>query len=174
MYKLVSHDRRSTSGQSLVHMACDDQHFDLATIRLLLEVNADPDAVDEKGNASLHVLASNRHVNDQMITSAARLLLESGAHLDRVNKDRKTAAQIWKEKNVSQHLPNWLLEPGMIPKLKCICAGFIRSNNIAYPSSPSALPETFYHFQVSINLFGIGSQSVIFGDRLIFPLAGSS
>ncbi len=130
-------------------MACDAESLDLATIQLLLQINADPNAADKDGNGPIHVLGSLRYGNSQehMIrrtADAARLLLENGAHLDRVNKDRKTAAQVWKENNGSQDLPNWLLEPGMVPKLKCLSARIIRSNNIVYTAV--TLPEILHPF----------------------------
>ncbi len=140
-----SYTDRTKRRPSLLHRACDEENLDLATILLLLQFNADPNAVDYNGNGPFHVLASHRYRNGQQehlihrTADAARLLLENGAHLDRVNKDRKTAADVWKEENKSQDLPNWLLEPGMVPKLQCLSARTIRSNNVAYKKLPEIL-----------------------------------
>lgn len=135
---------RNQSKQTLLHIACENAQ-DLHIIQLLFQFGADPNAVDEKGNAPLHVLASNHNGNGQVIASAARLLLKNGAHLDHVNQERKTAAQIWKEKNMLQHLPEWLCDPGKIPKLKCLSARVIRSNNVSYKDWPK-FPPSLYPF----------------------------
>ena len=127
---------RNERGQLLLHMACEN--LKLATIQLLLQVNADPNTGDGGfGNGPLHVLASLRYRNGQehlinRTADAARLLLDYGAHLDRVNKYRKTAADVWKKRNNSQDLPIWLREPGSVPKLKCLSARIISSNNVHY------------------------------------------
>jgi len=135
--QLVIQKSRNKRGQFLLHRACVAENLDLATIQLLLQVNADPNAGDNDGNGPLHVLASLRYENGQdflinRAAYAAHLLLENGAHLDRVNQDRKTAAQVWMEKNYSQDLPPWLREPGTVPRLKCLSARIIRSNNVHY------------------------------------------
>lgn len=147
--QLVFQKSSSKRGQLLLHKACDTGNLDSAAIQLLLQVNADPNAGDKDGNGPIHALASLRYGNGQehlihRTADAARLLLENGAHLDRVNKDRKTAAQVWKETNGSQDLPNWLLMPEMVPKLKCLSASVIRSNNIAYTAA--TLPEILHPF----------------------------
>jgi len=147
--QLVLQKSCSKRGQLLLHKACDATNLDLSTIRLLLQVNADPNAGDNDGNGPLHVLASLRYENRQELlvhraADAARLLLDYGAHLDRVNQNRKTAADVWKEKNNSQDLPIWLREPGSVPMLKCLSAKIVRSNNIAVTEENS--PETLHPF----------------------------
>jgi len=76
-------------------MACCAKHLDLITIHHLLEAGADPNARDDGGNASLHVLAVQSLGNGETIARAAHLLLEFGAHLHLVNKERETAEDVW-------------------------------------------------------------------------------
>ena len=96
-----------------------------------------------------------------MIESAARLLLENGAHLHMVNKKRETPADVWLKANTKEvlpeieaevppdnealpvpeaavlpvveiSLPDWLREPEAIPMLTCLCARVIRPFLFAY------------------------------------------
>jgi len=141
--------RKLFRGQLLLHMACEKNALDLATINILLQCHADPNAGDNDGNGPLHVLASLRYDNGQehlinRTADAARLLLENGAHLDRVNQNRKTAADIWKRKNNSQNLPIWLCEPGSVPKLMCLSSRIVSSNKIAVTEENS--PKILHPF----------------------------
>jgi len=120
-------------------LACKAENLNLAAVKLLLEAHADPNAGDWNGNGPLHLLALKQHGNGGVIESVARLLLKYGAHLDMVNRYKKTAAQIWKEKNGSQDLPLWLREPGTVPKLQCLFARIICLNNIAFTKLPEIL-----------------------------------
>jgi len=132
----VHQNSRDGFRKTLLHVAfCQiyAEKLDVATVRLLLEANSDPNARDEVGNGFLHFLAYQRRYRyGELIENAALLLLKYGAHLDMVNKDRKTAADIWKEENKSQDLPIWLREPGSVPKLKCLSARIVSSNNVPY------------------------------------------
>ena len=135
----------SYDGTLLLHTAClRSKHTNmLSTVDLLLRAGADPNAGDFKGNAPLHYLAAF-NPNDEAV---ARLLLANGAHLDRVNEERKTAADIWKEKHAAGHnpnaaqmshhqLPSWLLE---VPQLQCLSARVIRSYRIPIFESSQSL-----------------------------------
>jgi len=69
----------------------------MASIRLLLDSGADPNAVDRNGDGPLHILAQFDHLKDgELVAVAASILLDNGAlHLDQVNNSRKTAADVW-------------------------------------------------------------------------------
>lgn len=114
----------------------------LPTVDLLLQVGADANAGgDFNGNAPLHYLAVFNPY-DELV---ARLLLASGAHLDRVNQERKTAVNLWKEEHarheldeveMNQLLPSWLRE---VPALKCLAASVISSHRVPFLESPQVL-----------------------------------
>ena len=76
------------SGISLLQEASIDSGSP-ATVELFLRAGADPKAGDKSDNGPLHYLAKSNL--DDVATS--KLLFEYGAHLDRVNKNRKTADQ---------------------------------------------------------------------------------
>lgn len=101
--QLVYQDSRGKDGGTLLHqsLAWNAGNLNLAAVKLLLEANADPNAGDPNGNGTLHIPALMHHGNGEVIENVALLLLKYGAHLDMVNKDRKTAADVWKEKNKS-------------------------------------------------------------------------
>jgi len=90
-------------GGTLLHLACSAgflKHLDLAAIHLLLEAAAVPNARDNDGNGPLHYLANDyNHGDVVMNASAARLLLENGAHLHMFNKERETPADVWMKIN---------------------------------------------------------------------------
>jgi len=68
----------------------------LHVLGLLLEAGADVNVgLDRVGNGSLHLAAGLR--NSKLSEVIASLLVESGAHVDRVNKAEKTATYIWIE-----------------------------------------------------------------------------
>jgi len=133
---------------TLLHMACSNPE-DLSTIRLLLLSGAKPNASDGFGNGPLHVLAIKDRVrrlsgiDDDVIGSAARLLLKYGAHLCKVNRKKETAIQVWKRENgYLNDLPDWLREE-KVKNLSCQCARIITSQNIPYEST---LPATLHLF----------------------------
>lgn len=137
--QLIDQDSRDHRGRNLLHLECHDEALDLLTIRLLLQSRANANAGDEDGNGPLHLLAfkSHQHEDPEVIAAAARLLLEkeeNPAHLDRVNGNRKTAAQVWIEINEIEvglnALPDWLREP--VPRLMCLCSRVIKSHNVKY------------------------------------------
>jgi len=84
--------------------------------------------------------------DDAPIQAIAQLLLKYGAHLDRVDKNRKTAAEAWREAVEYRTrrnrrfipMPNWLREDSP-PKLMCLCARVIRSNGMPFVRLPKVL-----------------------------------
>jgi len=107
----------------------------LAFIRLLLEAGADPNScLDGAGNAALHLSAS---LDDQVLSEAATsLLVDFGAHVDRVNRAGQTARDIWIEtrnRNGAETgwnaLPDWCRT---LPSLLCLAARVIQVHKIPY------------------------------------------
>ena len=93
-------------------------------------------AVTTVGNSPLHILAVVRG-DVESKDRTARLLLGSGAHLDMVNKDGMTAADLWLKKNNEEgrnvgwrDLPDWLREG--VPKLMCLSSRVIRRHKLPY------------------------------------------
>jgi len=144
-------------GETLLHFACSAryaEHLNLASIHLLLEAGAVPNAGNKDRNGPLHVLAIwHNNGNDVKTKSVARLLLQKGAHLHMVNKKRETPADVWikfnKKKKVLPEveisLPEWLREPERIPMLTCLCARVIRPFLFAYKKGED-LPATLGDF----------------------------
>ena len=104
-------------------------------VRLLLEAGADPNVgPDGAGNAPLHLAAG---LYDQVLSEATTsLLVESGAHVDRVNKAGQTAAYCWiqtRNRNGAEtgwnDLPDWFRT---VPNLLCLAARVIRVHKIPY------------------------------------------
>ena len=100
---------------TFLHKACLHPD-DLSAIRLLLLSGANPNADDVYGNGPIHFLANQYRrflaINPEVVGSAARILLEYGAHLCKVNDDAETAADVWRkgENGDLNDLPDWLRE----------------------------------------------------------------
>jgi len=73
----------------------------LPTIRLLLELDADPNAKIRDGSSPLHFVALSME-KGEMNSPLADLLLEFGAHLDRVDGLHRTPLDVWKERNAGE------------------------------------------------------------------------
>jgi len=114
-----------------------------ALVRFLLEAGADPDvAVDDAGNSSLHVAA---RLNDPVLSETiATLLLEKGAHVDRVNKAGQTATDVWIETRIENGAETgWSARPEWCRtalKLLCLASRSIQVHKIPYKdTSPATL-----------------------------------
>jgi len=159
--QLVKQDGRTTDGLNLLLLACSkvSTGTDLSTtISLLLKAKAEPNVVDANdGRGPLHVLASVIHDQQETVDSIAHQLLDAGAHLDMVDKEGRTAADIWllvrnrKEKRPAfwnrksrriwdrHDLPDWCRED--VPKLMCLCARVARRCNVPKVDKlPGTLP----------------------------------
>jgi len=151
--QLVRRKRKNSSGRTLLHLACENPKGInlLKTVRLLLQLDANPNAGDKEGNSPLHSLVQ---LNRELIDPTARLLMEKGAHLDRVNKSGKTAVDLWLEKHGSRkrrldegdqqgavgfknELPDWAIE--YVPRLLCLSARIIRAHRVPYRVAPVTL-----------------------------------
>ena len=149
-------ERTDDRGRSFLHLACKDTYANnrLATVRLLLRAGADANAGDSKGNAPLHILLA-KYYRDESRDAVARLLLDYGAHLDRVNKKGKTAVDVWTEEDNkrkrywekhgrtvdSNDLPDWCYET--VPKLFCLSARVIQSRKIPYKEKLPVILQKF-------------------------------
>jgi len=151
--QLVRRKRKNSSECTLLHLACGNpKGINLPeTVRLLLQLGADPNAGDKEGNGPLHSLVQLKR---ELIDPTARLLLEKGAHLDRINKSGKTAVDLWLEKHGSRKrlldegneqgavgfknkLPDWCNEG--VSRLLCLSARIVRAYRIPYRKVPVTL-----------------------------------
>jgi len=143
---------RDQRGQNLLYEAIGVARFDdnlYATVRLLLYAGCDPNAIDNNGNTTLHLLAKidQQYLKGDLNTIAV-LLLDFGAQLSRKNADGKTAVDLLIRKNkrkrnknadqgiIGWKLPDWCTE---LPTLTCLSARVIRCSRIPYLELPATL-----------------------------------
>lgn len=141
---LVKFKRPST--YTLLHMAYrpTGDRARLSTISLLFKSGADPNAGDFDGNGPLHLLLSSLYLYDDDDYAVIGLLMNEGAHLDRVNsKSGETAVDLWNKEKDSlnsyrlrldlaplDRLRDWCYES--VPKLMCLSSRAIRSFKLPY------------------------------------------
>ena len=77
--------------KNLLHFACAQTKVEIDMIKLFLNVEADPNGADAKGDTPLHSLANNQSEN---ISEAALLLLDAGGRLDKANAKGETAEKL--------------------------------------------------------------------------------
>jgi len=137
---IVGLNGRDSDGRSfLYHATREPSSKVLGVIDLLVRNGIDADAVDHAGNGALHYLAKMKK-NCIQCEAAARLLIDHGAHLDRANREGKTAADIWPEKLENEWIwwsgfggsnadrPEWMNEG--VPQLKCLAARAARRQDL--------------------------------------------
>lgn len=131
----------SSFGDNLLLVASDREpnNGTLSTIRLLLEVGANPTVKNRDGNSPLHLVAHwmGEAEND---SPTADLLLQYGAHLDQVNKLQETPLDVWKKKQEGRILspPDWI---NTVPSLACWSARSLRRNNTSNDRIPKNLRD---------------------------------
>jgi len=130
---------------SLLLKACKDYknaHYS-AIIRLLLQLGANVDATDEDGNRPLHLVAM---AGSEQSEATECLLMSYGAKLFRTNNSKKTAVDLWIERNqMEDHhetnegaaephdLPDWCRT---VRTLKCLSASCIRVQDVPFKDEP--------------------------------------
>jgi len=159
--ELVRRDQRRhpVDGRSLLHIACLQYgQGHLPFLRLLLRAGADPDSADKYGNRPLHALAKSK---SKLIDPAARLLLDSGAYVGRLNKEAQTATDFRKEAiGNNRYLPStsilgssqqasaveensaedsWFRDYDSVPKLKYQSGRVVRIKGVPYSHLPPNL-----------------------------------
>ncbi len=159
LFELVHTERRDERGRTLLHKACtdfskDDAHLIVGTVRLILLAGANPNAGDADGNGPLHALALDCYIKREFIDATARLLLDFGAHFDRINKHGQTGADVWiqragrklqwnrghdRKSVIWDDRPSWCRNG--VPKLLCLNAKIIRSHRIPYDKLPLNLKK---------------------------------
>lgn len=111
----------TTNDQTPLHLVCY-RRTSPKVVLALLEVGANPNAVDKYGNTPLHAAAMNGSCPEE----ALEHLLKHGAHVDYYNQARKTPLQLLASVSLTY------LQPHDYLNLQCLCAQVIESNKICY------------------------------------------
>ncbi|CAF2826463.1 unnamed protein product [Rotaria sp. Silwood2] len=143
---LCRQQRRTSCGQTLLHLSVNDQTYrdinyraneikqilnfpSLVTTQSLLTYGnrwIDVDAVDtSNGNTALHIIAQSIKTNALPIV---KLLIDAGAHADCLNKHNKTPFNCAKDTEIKNILQNHQ-RPFL---LKCLCARYIVEQQLNY------------------------------------------
>ena len=145
LYRLVRRDGRDHNGRNLLLIAAQ-KSVDSAlfpTVRLLVEVGADPDAVDVMWNSAMHLVA--RRALEPLDSPTVNLLLQAETHHDRRNIQRRTALEVYYDRtgqNLRQDMmPTWGL---IVPSLACQSARTVRRYGISYDATD--IPSTLFSF----------------------------
>ena len=134
LYDLVKHNPRGTHGYTLLHLACSKNTTTvgrypvcsfptLDVVRLLIDVGAPVNAVDNDNNTALHIATSNAPCKVEIV----QMLLKGDAHHDACNQDRKTPFQLLSGISVSE-----IVSPLQYVTLQCLAAKCIVEKGIAF------------------------------------------
>jgi len=147
VYNFVGVGARGRGGGTPLHLACSKESSSVGrypicvfpsipTISLLLECGADPNATDHDGNTALHTAAISKPVKPTVIQT----LLDSGAHFDNINFERKTFFQLIKGQPLHE-----IANPVRHTSLKCLSARAVRLHGLqTLPTTQ--LPTTLTNF----------------------------
>ncbi|CAG9822730.1 unnamed protein product [Phaedon cochleariae] len=145
IYKLVKLKIRAKSGRTMLHLACCKDVAILGRYpacqfpsphlaEVLLRVGADPNLPDDDGNTALHLAAHARPCP----AAVAQALLDGGAHLDLVNADGATFADLLKGQKAHE-----LVNSAKYTGLSCAAARVIRQFKIPYKGVVPKKLESF-------------------------------
>ena len=149
LYQYV-HSDYADNGFSLLHWTCSRRHIPLDLVRLLLEVNANPNALNGIGRTPLHWLAVNFR-SGANIVEVANLLMNAGSHLNQPDHQGITSLQLFQEmhrrlsaEGLLETTPNLeeLIHPVVLP-LTCYCAQSIRKHRIPFKNMIPPVVESF-------------------------------
>ena len=126
--------------QALLNNICNStDHAHIQTIKRILKFGADPNAIDEKGQNPLHILAASWRFKEDESVPLFQVLLDAGTHLDTAGDDGKTVLCILKETLWSNLNDKRIVHPyfesliNSVFPLSCYCARVIRRHGV--PSS---------------------------------------
>ncbi|KAH9524939.1 Protein fem-1 C [Bulinus truncatus] len=134
VYRLVRMAPLGVKRSTLLHLACTRETTDvgrypickfpsLDVINLLIEVGADPNAIDEDGNFPLHIAAKDVPLDRQVI----KVLVESGSHIDACNNKGDTARELLQTVPLHSIVP-----PLKFTTLQCLASREIAKYRIPY------------------------------------------
>lgn len=136
VFKFIKVDARGRGGQTPLHLACSREssavgrypicQFPSAeVVQLLLECGADIEAQDNEDNFPLHTAAVNKPPAKPAVVTT---LLNNGAHLDAVNAEERTFADLVKPRQPVHEIVNVL----KFTNLQCLAAKIIQKHNIPH------------------------------------------
>lgn len=134
VYRLVRMAPLGQRRSTLLHLACAGDTTEvgrypickfpsLDVISLLIEVGADPNALDQAGNSPLHIAAKDVPSNRQVI----KVLIESGSHIDACNHKGDTASSL-----LHTVLLHNIVPPLKYTSLQCLASREIAKHRIPY------------------------------------------
>lgn len=144
VYQFVNIGARGRGGSTPLHLACSKDSSSVGrypiclfpsvpAINLLLECGADPNAMDHEGNTPLHTAAASKPAKQIVIQT----LLDSGAHFDHVNKEKRSFPHLLKGQALHE-----IANPVRHTTLGCLAARVVRSAGL----DPSSLPANLQLF----------------------------
>jgi len=144
VYNFVGVGARGRGGGTPLHLACSKESSSVGrypicvfpsipTIALLLECGADPNANDHDGNTPLHTAAISKPVKPAVIQT----LINSGAHFDNVNYDKKSFFQLIKGQPLCEVFQ--IANPVRHTSLKCLSARVVRRHKLDIDVLPATL-----------------------------------
>ena len=141
VYEFLKIGARGRNGCTPLHLACSRdssavgrypicQFPSVEVISLLIECGADPNVKDTSidRNNALHVTANGKPSKPAVV----KALLDGGAHLDAINKNNKTFAQLLKGQQVHE-----VVNVVQHTTLQCLAAKTIKKYNIPYKETLS-------------------------------------
>ncbi|TMW41423.1 hypothetical protein DOY81_013499, partial [Sarcophaga bullata] len=164
--KLIKCDSRLQDGQTLLHLAVngiapvDDFYTNdickfpcYQTALLLVHGGAPVNAIDDLRNTPLHILAASYHRENayylQKFEKIVKLLVEAGAHLDAVNAQGLTPAQIKHKSGLSNIITGY---ENSFLTLKCMASRCIAVNKIKYKGVVPTVLESYIQVHSSDNI----------------------
>jgi hypothetical protein len=85
--------------------------FNNETVKLIIELGADPNAIDQNGRTPLHLLADNFDINWELNVSMFKTLVDAGTHLDMAANDGKTVLDVLKRNLERSHRRRQVNQP---------------------------------------------------------------
>ncbi|GAB6032424.1 hypothetical protein CHUAL_011062 [Chamberlinius hualienensis] len=159
IYRLNNMKLRTRNGQTILHLTVDaattvdDFHTNdvckfpcASTAKLLIQCGADVNALDMNHNTPLHLIVGYQNPISDFLTlhSIIMALIESGAHMDIVNRKGETPFD-----SATSGVAEIILRTQSKISLKCIAAKAVKKFNLSYQGS---VPQSLENF---IELHGV-------------------
>uniref|UniRef100_A0A1A9WWI7 Protein fem-1 homolog B n=1 Tax=Glossina brevipalpis TaxID=37001 RepID=A0A1A9WWI7_9MUSC len=160
--KFIKSDTRMADGQTLLHLAVNgitpvDLFYTndvckfpcLRTTVLLVYLGASVMSIDNERNTPLHTLVSKLPRDNSSLTQGGKclkVLVEAGAHLDAVNAQGLTPAQLCKHGVLNRLLLNY---QNSLTSLKCLASRCVVANGVPYKGLVPKILEPYIQIHSS-------------------------